>query len=283
MNTKTKTSDKAVVATPNDALQGIVENVNKDHPIAIQQDVGMSPIVEKWLSSKQEMTVEVVQAIAQLQKDHEKDEARKSFYLAMAHARSEMGPAIKGSTNNHIGYDYANLDDQIEAARPALSKYGISYSFELDQSVAMQVTATCVMAHALGHEVRYPATFPVDPPKSPNTAAQMVGIAITYAKRQAFNSATGMATTHDTDGQEPSPVVEKSVISPGQASELVDLLTAIEEIEDGFSDRWRNHYLDKYDESDSPAGVAIHAIDFKAIKKELEGALKSRRAKQGAE
>ena len=110
---------------------------------------------------------------------------------ALAKAQGEIANPTKGSENPHFRSHYADLSAGINAVRDCLSANGIAYvqATRLDGGVLMLDTR---LAHSGGQWIE--SEFPVCSfPEKP----QIVGSALTYARRYALFALAGIAGEDD--------------------------------------------------------------------------------------
>ncbi len=113
---------------------------------------------------------------------------------ALVKAQSEMKNPPKDSTNPHFKSKYADLATVRDTVMPPLTRNGLSVMqlpCELDDAPAL----TTLLLHASGEWVE--TTIKLRPSKSD---PQGVGSALTYARRYALQSITGVAADEDDDG-----------------------------------------------------------------------------------
>lgn len=131
----------------------------------------------------------------------ERIKAMASMYQALANAQSEF-TAVKMNKSAIVRgnkeYKYGDLQAIIEATRPALNKNGFFISFvtETDYTESPIVSATPVLFHESGYEVKGNTIWISSGDRSPHA----IGSAITYAKRYALSSMLCVAAEDDDDG-----------------------------------------------------------------------------------
>lgn len=115
---------------------------------------------------------------------------------ALSKAQAEFSPIGKSKTVkfNATQYKYADLADMIKATTPALSKYGLSITQELQPSGNELLLETTLM-HASGQWRT--GVYPVSRCAKP----QDQGSQITYARKYALQAALNIAADEDDDGQ----------------------------------------------------------------------------------
>lgn len=123
---------------------------------------------------------------------------------AMAAAQSEMGAAIKGSSNPFFKSKYADLGSVIEAIKPHFAANGLSYvQFPISSENAVGVTTR--LMHSSGEWLEQEYYIPLG-----KMDAQAAGSAITYARRYALQAIAGIPAEDD-DGNAASQSAPKFV------------------------------------------------------------------------
>lgn len=135
-------------------------------------------------------------------------QAEQAFNEARSNFLSENVVAIKRKTvdftsrqtNTRTHYKHAELIDVIEAARGPASKYGLSWSFQLEQQKDW-ITVTCVLKHRLGYSESVKLGGPPDATGNKN-AVQQITSTITMLQRQTLKANLGIAEAgEDHDGR----------------------------------------------------------------------------------
>ena len=139
-----------------------------------------------------------------------------SLAAAMAAAQSEMGAAIKGSSNPFLKNKYADLGSVIDAVKAPFAAHGLSYvQFPVSGENAVGV-ATRLM-HSSGEWLEQEYFIPLG-----KMDAQAAGSAITYARRYALQSIAGIPAEED-DGNAAAQSAPK-VITAAQAKIISALI-----------------------------------------------------------
>jgi len=112
---------------------------------------------------------------------------------ALAKAQGEMGHAQKAADNPFFKSKYADLPAVIDAARSHLSKYGLSV-IQVTDFTPDGISLITQLNHSSGEWIR--GSYPVRPVKQD---PQGFGSALTYARRYAYQSMVGIATSLDDD------------------------------------------------------------------------------------
>jgi hypothetical protein len=129
---------------------------------------------------------------------------------ALTKAQGEFTAIRKGARNNYIEYNYATLEDVLDAVRPALSKNDLAIvqsPGELTDS-GKHIHLTTRLFHASGQWIQSIITVPVSEQK-PLSPAQSLGVAITYGRRYALMALLGVAAEGDDTDAAITPLPEK--------------------------------------------------------------------------
>lgn len=151
--------------------------------------------------------------------------AEQSFWAALAAAQGEFPPIAK--TRNVEGrYKYASLDDLMAQVTPIMARHGLSATFNRtfnanEAGETVSVSSSLVLHHRDGHEQAFPpVTVPIEDRKSRAgnslmTGSQVVGCAMTYADRYAYQGGLGIRPCdEDTDGNVDRPRQAEPIRQP---------------------------------------------------------------------
>jgi hypothetical protein len=108
-----------------------------------------------------------------------------------------MEIAKKDSTNPFFKSKYSDLNQIVSAARPSLSKYGLSVIQRIKTNGNNQMYLHTRLCHASGQWIE--AKMPINPPK---TDIQSLGSYITYLRRYNFASIVGVTVGEEDDDGE---------------------------------------------------------------------------------
>jgi hypothetical protein len=188
------------------------------------------------------ISIEVINNMVALHKQFAADAAKLAFDDAFAKAKAEIGVIDKDA---HVGfpskdanaprtdYDHDTLAGIYDAAVPALSKYGLSHSFEIDQVMApserpgefaQTITVTCIIS-GHGHSKQVKMSGPPDF-EGKKTGLKAIASAITMMSRYALRAALGLASRKDKsddDGAAAEVTGGPKMIGDGQIIELIDM------------------------------------------------------------
>lgn len=143
------------------------------------------------LAVQQDLDVDKLEKLLQLQREWEKDQARKAFSAAMAAFKTEAIHISKDKPNAQYGSRYTSIGNLVETVTPFLGQHGLSAAWDVDQSNGIVVT--CTITHSMGHSQSVSMQVPPDKSGSKNPI-QEIKSAITYARCCTFECATGLAT-----------------------------------------------------------------------------------------
>ena len=151
-------------------------------------------------------SLDYLEKLMDLQERWEKKEASKSFKNAMANFQAGK-PEIKKTgvvdyTYNgaRTFYMHAVLSEIQKQIDPVLSKQGLSYRWEQDESDG-EIKITCILSHADGHEEKTHITAPRDSSGGKNTV-QSIGSTITYLQRYTLINITGLSASENIDAKD---------------------------------------------------------------------------------
>jgi len=136
-----------------------------------------------------------------LQERFEANEARKAYHKAMALFKAnppkiEKDKKVGYKTDaGNVGYSHASLYNVTDKINSALSKFGLSATWNTKQNGAILVT--CRITHEQGHSEETTLSAAADTTGSKN-AIQALGSTISYLERYTLLALTGLAT-HDID------------------------------------------------------------------------------------
>jgi hypothetical protein len=134
------------------------------------------------------------------------------LFAALAKIQSTGLVAVKSAVNPHLRTNYADFMDICQTIRPEFAANGLFFAQALGEIRRCEkgspfISITTIVGHKDGAWVEFgPASYPVPEittkdGRSATNAAQAVGSAITYAKRQALAAACGVATGDDDDAE----------------------------------------------------------------------------------
>lgn len=123
-----------------------------------------------------------------------RSESIAALTAALAKAQGTIEGAVKDAKNPHFRSSYADLQSVWEAVRGPLSSNGLAI-LQFPEVLEGQVVLETVLTHESGEFVSSCLAIPLA-----KEDAQAIGSAITYARRYALQSVTGVAPMDD-DGE----------------------------------------------------------------------------------
>ena len=149
------------------------------------------------------LDIDKLERLLQLKREHDAEQARKEFFLALSKFQSEIPPIVRESKAD-MGKAgkrrYADLGTINEAIRPFLYCNGLSFRFKQSQEANQAITITCIVSHSAGHSEETSLTAFSDTSGGKNSI-QAVGSTITYLQRYTLIGGLGLATVDaDDDG-----------------------------------------------------------------------------------
>lgn len=190
-------------------------------------------------------SIEQMQQLMDLQIRWEQNEARKAYNEAMAEFKAENIVVYKqcevgyrNKDGSFTGYRHANLGDIVSKVSPALSKYGLSHSWETSQD-GSSIQVTCKISHRLGHSEAVTLSAQPDVSGKKNSI-QAVGSTVTYLQRYTLISILGLAV-HDMDDDGRGGDEKKE--EPARTEERVDAQYLTNDKFSKFLPSWRSALL----------------------------------------
>lgn len=129
---------------------------------------------------------------------------------ALAKAQGQIENAIKDSSNPFFKSKYADLTSVWAACRRQLSENGLSVIQSPEES-SHGISVVTMLCHSSGQWIRSKYSMPCD---SSKLTPQVIGSAITYARRYALSAMVGIAPHDDDDGNEASNKPANNIEKP---------------------------------------------------------------------
>ena len=129
---------------------------------------------------------------------------------ALAKAQGQIENAIKDSSNPFFKSKYADLTSVWAACRKQLSENGLSVIQSPEES-SHGISVVTMLCHSSGQWIRSNYSMPCD---SSKLTPQVIGSAITYARRYALSAMVGIAPHDDDDGNEASKKPANNIEKP---------------------------------------------------------------------
>lgn len=146
-------------------------------------------------------SLEMIEKLMGLQDRWEANQARKAFNEAFAAFKAEAVVVVR----NRLVTDgplknkrYAELVAFVDAATPALSKNGLSASWNITKDDKDWIEVTCTIEHVLGGKKQVALGGPPDAGGAKNALQARIST-VTYLERATFKAACGLAEQGDDD------------------------------------------------------------------------------------
>lgn len=174
---------------------------------AAPQSAILHPAVARML--EQSPTPDTLREILALQREWEKDQAKRSYTRALVELRRDLPAWIKrdqtvdftGASGKRTHYTHASLAAALEAVLPALTNHGFSLAWTPSNAADGKVTVTATLTHRDGHSES--ASLSSAPDATGNKSGpQAVASTVTLLQRYTALSILGIATA---DMEEPKP------------------------------------------------------------------------------
>lgn len=183
------------------------------------------------LAIQQGANIETLERLYNLQREYEKDEARKAFAVAMAKFKAEQIVIDKDKLVDHRGgtYRHATLGNVVAIVSEALGRHGLYHAWAVKQDEGI-VHVKCTLTHQLGHSESVAMWGPPDNSGSKNLI-QQIASTVTYLQRYTLMSITGVAASEQDDDGAGSETPAQ-VLAFRNEIRLADTLPVLSEIRD---------------------------------------------------
>ncbi len=199
--------------------------------------IPMNPAGLLEMAVQQGADLDKMEKLMDLKERWDKDEARKSYIVAMSDFKADPPELFKdkhvsyATSKGVTQYDHASLGVLSSVIGEALAKHGLSHRWDIDQIEGGMIKVTCVITHVAGHSESVPMQSGADQSGGKNNI-QALGSTTTYLQRYTLLSAVGLATKDmDNDGQTSEPI---ETISETQVTDLLAKIKEVGANEDQF-------------------------------------------------
>lgn len=183
------------------------------------------------LAQSQNAGVEQLQQLFELQMRWEANEARKAYNDAISKFKSEEIRIVKDSEvdfktqKGRTRYKFTTLAHVVNSVVPVLARYGLTHSWETDQTDKNEIIVTCKLSHREGHSESITLRASADNTGNKNPI-QQVGSTVKYLQRYTLVSILGLASSDDDDGNG-SELNPDDYLSESQVAEIKALLDEV--------------------------------------------------------
>jgi len=201
---------------------------------AMDRDGGPTPMTLLSMAMDQGADPDRLERLMAMHERWEERNALKAYNRAFALFKSEAVQILRTTLRTSgpmEGTRYADLFACVDAATPALSKYGLSASWKITKDEKDWLEVTCLLRHELGHFEVVSMGGPPDVGGAKN-AVQARASTVAYLERYTFLAITGLASRDsDKDGATvPTGTVAEDCIYLAKSLTLGDLHGRFKEV-----------------------------------------------------
>lgn len=136
----------------------------------------------------------------------------KDLFASLAQAQSEMPSVVGNKENPYFKERFIDFGDMVQAARPSLTKYGLSVLQQILPNDDGQMILHTILSHESGQWIE--SRMRIIPPKSD---VRTLDSYITSLKRCSYGSLVGIIGSGDDDDGEYANATEREVFAKGTA------------------------------------------------------------------
>jgi hypothetical protein len=158
-----------------------------------------SPMQLLTMAVQQGVSIEQLERLMALKREHEADEARNAYNVAFAAFKNEAVKVMRNKTVSDgplKGKKYAELFSVVNAVVPALSKHGLSHSWKLTKDEKDWLEVTCLLKHERGHTESVSFGGPPDTGGA-KSALQARASSVSFLERYTLKAICGVAEEGD--------------------------------------------------------------------------------------
>ena len=178
------------------------EAIPMQRPVVAQESGPPSPAAMLMWAMENDKGLDLIDKLMDAQDRHDDKIAKQAFHKAMAAFKSDPPVVIKDKKNDQYGGSgYVSRGNLVNTVNASLGVYGLSATFDIDQSVPQMVTVTCILTHELGHSTSVTMSAPPDKSGSKNPI-QEIKSTKSYLEVATYESVTGVVASDagDDDG-----------------------------------------------------------------------------------
>lgn len=161
-----------------------------------------SPFAMALRAIERGMSPEMIGRMLDLQERWEANEAKKAYNAAFAAFRAESIRVVRNKERKDgplKGTKYADLFAVVDAVTPALSRHGLSHSWQITQDASDWIEVTCTLKHVRGYSESVSLGGPPDTSAGGKTLIQARASVVSYLERYTLKAVTGVAEEDDDD------------------------------------------------------------------------------------
>jgi hypothetical protein len=169
------------------------------HPEVVESRTIMHPLVEKMMASHP--TPEALEKILNLQREWEKDEAKRAFTAGLVELKRALPLYLqrdklvdfKNKEGRQTRYTHTSLAAAMETVTPILVDHGFSLTWTTESGQGGGVKVTATLTHRQGHSKECSLIAPPDQSGNKNSA-QAVASTVTLLERYTALALLGLST-----------------------------------------------------------------------------------------
>lgn len=188
------------IAEPVELLD-LVDAAQTARPLVAQQRAVATPAELLQIAVERGADLAYVQRLMDLQERHQANEARNAYNEAFAAFKAEAIRIIKNRTVTDgplKAKKYAELFAVVNAVTPALSRHGLSASWQITKDERDWIEVTCTLKHAGGHSEAVTMGGPPDTGGAKN-AIQSRASTVSYLERYTLKAILGLSEQDEDD------------------------------------------------------------------------------------
>ncbi len=144
--------------------------------------------------------LDLIEKLMELKEKHDKAEAKKAFFKAMASFNKEIIIVKDDKKNTQYNSSYSSKGNLVNTVSPFLGKNGLFHTFDIHQNDG-SIEVTCTITHEMGHSISVEMSSPPDKSGNKN-AIQQIKSTKTYLEIATFESVTGVASSISSDDED---------------------------------------------------------------------------------
>jgi ERF superfamily len=137
--------------------------------------------------------IDELERLYELQRQYDKDEAKKAFHLAKADFKRSPPDIVRDMLNKQYNSTYASIAAVVNTTNAALAPHGLDAHWDITEQTKEGMKVACILTHAQGHSERVEMWGPMDTSGQKNPL-QQVNSTFTYLKIGTFEAVTGVAS-----------------------------------------------------------------------------------------
>ena len=176
------------------------------------------------LAIEQKADLATIEKFMDLRDRWEKNEARKAYFLALSEFKKEIICVKKDKENKQYSSKYASEDSLMNTVNPILGKYGLSATFEFDQTNPDLLKVTCFLTHSSGHREAIFLSGGLDKSGAKNPLQQLKSTD-TYLRKALYSAITGISASNDDADDDGNSSSEIKYLTEAEAVTIISIVT----------------------------------------------------------